>query len=101
MATTTHLAIDLGAGSGRVMAGHFDGKKLRIEEVNRFANEGVRLPTGWHWNFLQLFADIKRGLTEARKRHGASLVSLAVDTWGVPECSTPSTDSRWARNVLS
>jgi len=83
MATTTHLAIDLGAGSGRVMAGHFDGKKLRIEEINRFANDGVRLPTGWHWNFLQLFADIKRGLTEARKRHGTSLVSLAVDTWGV------------------
>ncbi len=80
---TTHLAIDLGAGSGRVMAGHFDGKKLRIEEINRFANDGVRLPTGWHWNLLGLFTDIKRGLAEARKRHGASLVSLAVDTWGV------------------
>lgn len=83
MSTTTHLAIDLGAGSGRVMAGHFDGKKLRIEEINRFANDGVRLPTGWHWNLLQLFTDIKRGLAEANKRHGASLVSLAVDTWGV------------------
>jgi len=83
MATTTHLAIDLGAGSGRVMAGHFDGKKLRLEEINRFANDGVRLPTGWHWNLLQLFTDIKCGLAEANKRHGASLVSLAVDTWGV------------------
>ncbi|MFZ4683065.1 MAG: rhamnulokinase [Terrimicrobiaceae bacterium] len=83
MSATTHLAIDLGAGSGRVMAGHFDGKKLRIEEINRFANDGVRLPTGWHWNLLQLFTDIKRGLAEARKRHGGSLVSLAVDTWGV------------------
>lgn len=80
---TTHLAIDLGAGSGRVMAGHFDGRKLHIEEITRFANDGVRLPTGWHWNVLQLFTDIKRGLAEAQKRHGATLRSLAVDTWGV------------------
>ncbi len=83
MATTTHLAIDLGAGSGRVMAGHFNGKTLEIEEMNRFANEGVQLPSGWHWNSLQLFTDIKKGLGEAQKRHGKSLVSLAVDTWGV------------------
>lgn len=83
MRTTTHLAIDLGAGSGRVMAGHFNGKILRIEEINRFANDGIRLPSGWHWKASQLLSDIKRGLTEAHKRHGASLASLAVDTWGV------------------
>lgn len=83
MPTSTHLAIDLGAGSGRVMAGHFDGSKLRLEEINRFSNEGTRLPTGWHWKGLQLLADIKRGLAEANRRHGAAVVSLAVDTWGV------------------
>lgn len=83
MRTTTHLAIDLGAGSGRVMAGHFDGSKLRIEEMHRFTSEGVRVPSGWHWNVLGIFTDIKRGLAEARKRHGTSLASLAVDTWGV------------------
>ena len=83
MSTTTHLAIDLGAGSGRVMAGHFDGSKLRIEEIHRFTSEGVRLPSGWHWNVLQIFTEIKRGLAEARKRHGTALISLAVDTWGV------------------
>src|SRR5437762_2011470 len=83
MSTTTHLAIDLGAGSGRVMAGHFDGRKLRLEEINRFANDGVRLPTGWHWKASQLLSDVKRGLAEAGRRHGSSLASLAVDTWGV------------------
>jgi len=83
MSSKTYLAVDLGAGSGRVMAGHFDGRKLRIEEINRFANDGVVLPSGSHWNVLQLFIDIKRGLAEARKRHGTALVSVAVDTWGV------------------
>ncbi len=83
MANTTHLAIDIGAGSGRVMAGHFDGRKLRIEEINRFANEGANLPSGWHWQALRLFSDIKEGLAGAQKLHGDSVVSLAVDTWGV------------------
>lgn len=80
---TTHLAVDLGAGSGRVMAGHFDGRRMDIEEINRFANDGLRVPSGWHWNLPGLFADIKTGLTAAHKLHGRSLVSLAVDTWGV------------------
>lgn len=83
MAASTHLAIDLGAGSGRVMSGHFDGRTIRLEEINRFANDGVRLPTGWHWKALQLHADIVKGIAEAHRRHGAAVVSLAVDTWGV------------------
>ena len=83
MAHTTHLAVDLGAGSGRVMAGHFDGHTLRIEEIHRFPNEGVKLPTGWHWNVTQLFADICHGLRLAAQQHGTSLTSVAVDTWGV------------------
>ncbi len=81
--STTHLAVDLGAGSGRVMAGHFDGSQLRLDEVHRFASDGISLPTGWHWNAPQIFTDIKLGLREARRRHGDSIVSLAVDTWGV------------------
>ncbi len=80
---TTHLAVDLGAGSGRVMAGHFDGRTIRIEEINRFANEGIQLPSGWHWNLPRLFLDIKAGLTKAQQLHGKTLTSLAVDTWGV------------------
>ena len=42
MNTRTYLAVDLGASSGRVMAGHFDGSTLVLEEVNRFPNNGVQ-----------------------------------------------------------
>lgn len=65
------------------MAGHFDGRRLRLEEVHRFANEGVRLPTGWHWDALGLFRNISRGLAAAKASCGDSLASVAVDTWGV------------------
>ena len=33
-----YIASDLGAGSGRVIAGRFDGSRLRLEETNRFEN---------------------------------------------------------------
>lgn len=80
---TTHLAIDLGASSGRVMAGHYDGERLEIEEVARFANSGIKLSDGWHWDADGLFKEIKRGLATAAQRFGSDVVSVAVDTWGV------------------
>ncbi len=79
----THLAIDLGASSGRVMAGHHDGGRLEIEEVARFANSGVELADGWHWDAEGLFEEIKKGLATAAERFGDDIVSVAVDTWGV------------------
>ena len=79
----THLAIDLGASSGRVMAGHHDGGRLEIEEVARFANSGVELSDGWHWDAEGLFEEIKKGLATAAERFGDDIVSVAVDTWGV------------------
>lgn len=83
MGNTVHLSIDLGAGSGRVMAGIFDGATLKLEEIHRFANTGILLPTGWHWNIFNLFGEIKTGLSKAGTRFGRQVRSLAVDTWGV------------------
>ena len=79
----THLAIDLGASSGRVMAGHHNGERLEIEEVARFANSGVEMSDGWHWDAEGLFKEIKKGLATAAQRFGSDIVSVAVDTWGV------------------
>ena len=41
---TTVVAIDLGASSGRVLRGAFDGERLAIEECSRFPNGPVALP---------------------------------------------------------
>jgi len=38
MSQKTVLAVDLGAESGRVMAIHFDGRQLGLEELHRFPN---------------------------------------------------------------
>ncbi|MDZ4199783.1 MAG: rhamnulokinase family protein [Kiritimatiellia bacterium] len=78
-----YLAIDLGAESGRAMAGIFDGRGLALQEIHRFPNGPVRLPDGLHWNALQQFAEIQTGLTRAASEFGKSLISAGVDTWGV------------------
>jgi rhamnulokinase len=78
-----YLAVDLGAGSGRVLAGEFDGEHITLHELNRFENTPVELPDGWHWNITSLYQSILDGLRLAFKKYGDAAVSVGVDTWGV------------------
>jgi len=77
------LAVDLGAGSGRVVAGIYDGGRLALHELNRFPNDPVKDADGWHWNFEHLFTRIKQGIARAVKKYRQAVVSAGVDTWGV------------------
>lgn len=77
------LAVDFGASSGRTMLGSFDGSRLALEEVHRFANEPVQLGGTLHWDFLRLFYELKRGIHAHRRQAGQDPASIAVDTWGV------------------
>ena len=52
-----YAAIDLGASSGRVVVGRFDGARISLQELHRFANRPVRLPDGLRWNLLHLYAE--------------------------------------------
>ena len=71
-----YLAVDLGAGSGRVLAGEFDGNRIALEEVNRFENTPVELPDGWHWNITALYQNIVDGLRLAAEKYGDQAVSV-------------------------
>jgi rhamnulokinase len=83
MPQRTYLAIDLGAESGRVIAGIWDGKKLRLEEVCRFPNGPVSLADSIRWDMLRLWEEIQNGLVLAARRFGRKVVSVGADTWGV------------------
>lgn len=78
-----YLAIDLGAESGRVMAGLFDGTQVRLEELHRFPNGPVHVAETMRWDLLRLWSEIQTGLAKAAARFGANIVSAGVDTWGV------------------
>jgi sugar (pentulose or hexulose) kinase len=82
VATRNLAAVDLGAGSGRVLLARFDGGQLNLEEVHRFPNQPVMLRGHRFWNILGLWNDVLDGLAKARKRAGTQ-DSIGVDTWGV------------------
>src|SRR5690349_14692597 len=83
MANRVYLAVDLGAESGRVMAGLWNGKSLRLEEVHRFPNGPVPLAGTLRWDVVRLWAEIQNGLGLAAKKYGKSVVSVGADTWCV------------------
>jgi rhamnulokinase len=62
MAEKTYLAVDLGAESGRVMAGRFDGKHVSLHEIHRFGNGPIRLGGTLRWNLVGLWTEIQNVL---------------------------------------
>lgn len=78
-----YLAADLGASSGRVVGGLFNGEKLSLEEVYRFDNGGVSFADRLQWDVLHQWANMVRGLRAASAQFGDSVASVGVDTWGV------------------
>lgn len=93
---TTVVAIDLGASSGRVLRGVFDGERLAIEECSRFPNGPVAVPVprrsegsqsgdeaqvAYEWDILALWRGILEGLREACLR--GSVDAIGIDTWAV------------------
>jgi rhamnulokinase len=81
-ATKKLLAFDLGAESGRGVLGLFDGQRLRLEVVHRFANGPVRTLDTLHWDVLRLYCEMIAGLRRCATEQGG-IDSVGVDTWGV------------------
>jgi rhamnulokinase len=77
-----YLAVDLGASSGRVIAGVHQQGKLTLEPVHRFDNDAVRIQDSLQWDAVGLWREIQTGLTEAASRY-PNIASVGVDTWGV------------------
>ena len=78
-----YLAVDLGAESGRVLAGEYDGSSIALKVVHSFPNGPVHLNGSIHWNTVGLFQQILDGLAKAQAEYGASLQSVGVDSWGL------------------
>ncbi|GBC99651.1 L-Rhamnulokinase [bacterium HR17] len=83
MAQVVLVAVDLGAESGRVLAGKLSDGRFELEEIYRFPNGPVRIGEHIYWDVLRLWTDIKNGLAAAVQKFGEQVVSIGVDTWGV------------------
>ncbi|MBQ6634406.1 MAG: rhamnulokinase [Ruminococcus sp.] len=78
---SVHLAIDLGASSGRAVAGWEENGKVVTEEIHRFSNDPVTVGGTVYWDVLRLFHEIKQSIIKAKKF--PDLESIGIDTWGV------------------
>lgn len=76
------LGLDIGAESGRGVVGTFDGGRLAIAEVGRFANVPLTTSGGTlTWDFPSLLGNVIATIGTAAAEH--ALGSVGIDTWGV------------------
>lgn len=81
-----YVAVDLGAGSGRVIVARLSPDHFRMDEVRRF-NYDPALRGGYlKWPSGKIFDEVKAGLRQAAafaRSTDAAVVSIGVDAWGV------------------
>ncbi len=75
-----HLAVDLGAESGRVFIGCRDDEFISIREIHRFPNHAVVYGKTSHWDIPRLWTEICCAL---RSPDLPEIASIGVDAWGV------------------
>ncbi|MGC9065396.1 MAG: rhamnulokinase [Candidatus Ratteibacteria bacterium] len=79
MDNTIFLAIDLGAESGRAIAGWLEKNILKIKEIHRFTTYRIQIDRHLFWDAPAIFGEIKTALKTA----GKNIVGTGVTTWGV------------------
>src|SRR3989339_111777 len=83
MRKSRYIAIDLGAESGRVISGKLEKGILSLEEIHRFPNESVIVCGTLHWDILNLYNNILKGMREYVNRFGDTVDGIGIDTWGL------------------
>jgi rhamnulokinase len=81
--TANFLAIDLGAASGRVVLGRWDGARFELQELHRFANGPVAILDHQHWDVLRIWEEIQAGVIRYASESSAPVAGIGVDAWGV------------------
>ena len=82
MAARVVAAVDLGASSGRVMAGLVEGESIRLELVHRFPNDVVERGGHLRWDIETLWSQVQHGIGLLAARY-PQVESIGIDTWGV------------------
>lgn len=86
MTSSLYIAVDVGAGSGRVFLAGVDAGELFLEEIYRFQYPPAQEDGHLRWNFSQIFSEIKTGLRMAGNRArelGRIVRSIGIDSWAV------------------
>lgn len=86
MKESLYIAVDLGAGSGRLFLAGVGPQEAWFEEVRRFHYPPRHSAAYLRWDLSHILAEIKAGLRAAGERArqlGRAITSIGVDSWGV------------------
>ncbi|MBZ5726246.1 MAG: rhamnulokinase [Acidobacteriia bacterium] len=78
-----YLAFDLGAESGRAIAGRLEDGRLAVEELHRFPNTPIEDGPALYWDTPRLWREIQQGIAVAAGDRRLALDGIGIDTWGV------------------
>jgi rhamnulokinase len=77
------IAVDMGAGSIRVMLGTLRGDSIDLQEVHRIHNE-IQVQQGRDtWDMEGIVKEIHTGISKAIEASETAPVSIGVESWGV------------------
>lgn len=71
-----YLGFDLGASSGKMMLGEFNGERLLTEVIHRFPNRQLNVSGGLYWNILEIFQNLEAGIGKSIKNDERLSVGL-------------------------
>lgn len=80
---TKHIAIDLGATSGRAILASVQDGRVSMQTIHRFPTPLIEKEGKFFWDINALQESIREGL---KKVEGQKIDSIGVDTWGVDFC---------------
>jgi len=77
------IAVDMGAGSIRVMLGTISGNLIALKEVSRIDNEIQNIHGRDIWDIDRIVREIRKGILRAIEASEDSPLSIGVESWGV------------------
>ncbi len=77
-----HLAIDIGASSGRHILGEYTGGEIKLTEIYRFDNGIKNINGTLCWDIEYLKNQVIEGIKQCKEK-GYTPKTVAIDTWGV------------------
>lgn len=75
-----YLAFDVGASSGKMFVGHYDGERLMLCRTHRFVNSAVERSGELFWDYDSIFSNMLDGIKKSISAVG-KLRSFGVDSF--------------------
>ena len=93
------LAVDIGAGSGRIFDAKYSGEKLTIKEILRFCHKPAVIGRDIYWDFLSIWNAVYEGILKAAK--GEEVIdTIGMDSFA-PDFGIFDSNGNLLSNLLS